>query len=177
VSKQERKGLCRVVDSRKLTPEASLHAAQNERLPVRAVIQVLFSEQAKLNRQVDWSGSFSLRSPNGGLDPPGRCLSKREMNAQQVEIRKLKEDVCRLQNQLNAMKVQMERLVVKKKGLFKWKMLGMPTFGRNVGGVERIEQEEEEAERETGFGRQTPMDMKTSLVKSKIPQKWRKSMS
>jgi hypothetical protein len=52
VSKQERKSLCRLIDSKKLTPEASLHAAQNERLPaVRSVIQVLFSEQTKLNRQ------------------------------------------------------------------------------------------------------------------------------
>lgn len=173
MSKQERKGLCRLLDSRKLTPEASLHAAQNERLPVRAVIQVIFSEQAKLNRQVDWSGSFSLRSPNGGLDP--RCLSKREMNAQQLEIRKLKEEVNKLQNQLNGMKVQVERLAAKKKGLFKWKRLGMPTFGRNVGGVERMEEEEEEAEREVGFGRETPM--KTSVVKSRPPHKWRNSMS
>ncbi|CAJ1955144.1 unnamed protein product [Sphenostylis stenocarpa] len=178
VTKQERKGLCRLLDSRKLTPEASLHAAQNERLPVRAVIQVLFSEQTILNRQVDWSGSFSLRSPNGGgHDPLGRCLSKREMNAQQLEIRKLKEDVYRLQNQLNAMKLQMERLAVKKKGLFKWKRFGMPTFSRNVGEVEKIEEEEEEAEREVGCGRQTPKDTKTSLVKSKTHHKWRKSLS
>ncbi|RDX90603.1 Coleoptile phototropism protein 1, partial [Mucuna pruriens] len=179
VSKQERKGLCRLLDSRKLTPEASLHAAQNERLPVRAVIQVLFSEQTKLNRQIDWSGSFSgLRSPNGGLDPPARCLSKREMNAQQMEIRKLKEDVYRLQSQLNGMQVQMERLAARKKGIFKWKRFGMPIFSRSVGEVEKIEEEEEEeAEREVGFGRQTPMDMKTSLVKSRTAHKWRKSMS
>ncbi|NP_001304457.1 root phototropism protein 3-like [Glycine max] len=179
VSKQERKGLCRLLDSRKLTTEASLHAAQNERLPVRAVIQVLFSEQTKLNRHIDWSGSFSsLRSPNGGLDPPGRCLSKRETNAQQMEIRKLKEDVYRLQSQFNAMQGQMERMAAKKKGLFKWRKFGMPTFSRNVGEVEKIEEEEgeEEAEREVGFGRQTPMDMKTSLVK-RTPHKWRKSMS
>lgn len=179
MSKQERKGLCRLLDSRKLTTEASLHAAQNERLPVRAVIQVLFSEQTKLNRHIDWSGSFSsLRSPNGGLDPPGRCLSKRETNAQQMEIRKLKEDVYRLQSQFNAMQGQMERMAAKKKGLFKWRKFGMPTFSRNVGEVEKIEEEEEEeeAEREVGFGRQTPMDMKTSLVK-RTPHKWRKSMS
>ncbi|XP_061347097.1 root phototropism protein 3-like [Gastrolobium bilobum] len=176
VSKQERKGLCRLIDSRKLTPEASLHAAQNERLPVRAVIQVLFSEQTKLNRHIDWSGSFSgLRSPNGWFDPQTtRCLSKREMNAQQMEIRKLKEDVYRLQSQCNAMQVQMERMVEKKKGFFKWKRFGMPAFSKSLGGVERMV---EEAEKEVGFGRQTPMDMKTSLVKDRTPHKWRKSMS
>lgn len=169
MSKQERKGLCRLIDSRKLTPEASLHAAQNERLPVRAVIQVLLSEQNKLNRHIDWSGSFSgLRSPNGGFDPLTRCLSKREINSQQMEIRKLKEDVYRLQSQCNAMQVQMERMVVeRKKGFFKWKKFGVSAFSQSMGGVEKIEEEE-------GFGRQTPMDMKSSLVKGR---KWRKSMS
>jgi len=72
---------------------ASIHAAQNERLPaVRAVIQVFFSEQTKLNRHIDWSASFSsLRSPSvydGVFDRPARCLSKREMNTQQMEIKK-----------------------------------------------------------------------------------------
>ncbi|KAE9588033.1 hypothetical protein Lal_00002898 [Lupinus albus] len=163
VSKQERKGLCRLIDSRKLTPEASLHAAQNERLPVRAVIQVLFSEQTKINHNLDWRSSF-----NGStFDPPTRCLSKREMNVQQMEIRKLKEDVYRLQSQCNAMQVQMEKMMVeRKKGFFKWKKFG---FSKGVEAVEKIEDEE--------FGRQTPTDMSTSLVKGRIPHKWRNSMS
>ncbi|XP_021638772.2 root phototropism protein 3 [Hevea brasiliensis] len=79
LTKRERKILCRLIDSRKLSPEASIHAAQNERLPVRAVIQVLFAEQTKLSRHVDWSESFnSNRSPNPSvLDHPGRCFSNR----------------------------------------------------------------------------------------------------
>lgn len=142
-----------MIDSRKLTPEASLHAAQNERLPVRAVIQVLFSEQTKLNRHMDWSGSFSsLRSPIGGaFDPPTRCFSKREMNAQQMEIKKLREDVYRLQSQCSVMQAQMERMAEKKKGFFKWKKLA---FSKSA--VEKVEQEAQ-SEREVGFGRQTPM--------------------
>lgn len=177
VSKQERKSLCRLIDSRKLTPEASLHAAQNERLPVRAVIQVLFSEQTKLNRYVDWSASFSsLRSPSGYggvLDPQARCLSKREMNTQQMEIKKLKEDVYRLQSQCNVMQAQMDKMAEKKKSFFKWKKLA---FIKSIGETENVEQDE--AETEFGFGRQTPMDMKTStVVKSRTPHKWRKSLS
>ncbi|KAL5756307.1 hypothetical protein ACOSQ2_021053 [Xanthoceras sorbifolium] len=180
VSKQERKLLCRLIDSRKLSPEASLHAAQNERLPVRAVIQVLFSEQTKLNRQLDWSsGSFSgTRSPNiAGLEPPVRCLSKREMNAQQMEIKKLREDIMRLQSQCNAMQAQMERIAEKKKGFFKWKKLGlMPSFKSNLSVVEKVEEGEREGE--VGFGRQIPMDIKTKLVRGRAtPSKWRKSMS
>ncbi|KAK7402319.1 hypothetical protein VNO78_14498 [Psophocarpus tetragonolobus] len=156
VSKQERKEVCRLLDSRKLTAEASVHAVQNERLPVRAVIQVVLSEQSKVKQQ-EWSWS-GLRSPSG------RCLSisKREMNAQQMEIRKLKEDVYRLQSQFSAMQVQMERLLARRKGLFKWKRFEMPIFSTNVG-------EEEEA--------QAQKDIKTSLVKTRTPHKWTKSMS
>ncbi|XP_023901250.1 coleoptile phototropism protein 1 [Quercus suber] len=173
-SKQERKNLCRLIDSRKLSPEASLHAAQNERLPVRAVIQVIFSEQSKLSRPVDWSGSFSgTRSPNPGLEAPTRCHSKREMMSQQMEIRKLKDDVLRLQCHCNSMQAQLERLMEKKKGIFKWKMFGMPSI-KNVSVVETTEEGHEE---EVGFGRQTPMDMKTKLVKRRNHPKWRKSMS
>lgn len=176
-SKQERKTLCRLMDSRKLSPDASLHAAQNERLPVRAVIQVLFSEQTKLSRQIDWSGSFSsTRSPNpaaSGLEQQARCMSKREMAAQQIEIRRLKEEVMRLQSQCNSMQSHIERLLEKNKkggsGLFKWRKFGiMPSFKNSV----KIEEGYEE---ENGFGRQTPM-LKAKLVR-RTPPKWRKSMS
>ncbi|CAM8912734.1 unnamed protein product [Rhodiola kirilowii] len=47
LNKSERKRLCRVLDCKKLSMEACIHAAQNERLPLRVVVQVLFYEQAR----------------------------------------------------------------------------------------------------------------------------------
>ncbi|XP_047959615.1 coleoptile phototropism protein 1 [Salvia hispanica] len=125
LSKQERKNLCMLMESRKLSTEACLHAAQNERLPVRAVIRVLLSEQDKLSKHMDWSGS--LRSPGVGLAAPARCLSKREVR-QQIEIRRLKEDVAILQGQCLIMERQIEKLLEKKKGYFSWKRLGGTVF-------------------------------------------------
>ncbi|KAH1144933.1 hypothetical protein GLYMA_15G011600v4 [Glycine max] len=91
-------------------PSHARAAADGLYRAIDTYLKVLFSEQTKLHCHIDWSGSFnSLRSPNGGLDPPGRCLSKREMNAQQMEIRKLKEDVYRLQSQFNSMQVQKKK--------------------------------------------------------------------
>ncbi|XP_034695394.1 coleoptile phototropism protein 1 [Vitis riparia] len=185
VSKQDRKVLCRIIDSRKLSPEASFHAAHNERLPVRAVIQVLLSEQTKLTRQLDWSGSFSgTRSPKPGvLEHPSRCPSKREISSQQAEIRRLREEVRRLQGQCSAMQGQIERLLEKKKGLFKWKKLVMPSFrstGVDAGSIGEKIQGREEGEGEAAFGQQTPLDFKitkTRLVRGKTPPKWRNSLS
>ncbi|XP_075512603.1 root phototropism protein 3-like [Primulina tabacum] len=173
VSKQDRTRLCSLIDSRKLSSEASLHAAQNERLPVRAVIQVLLSEQSKVTRHMEWSGSLSVaRSPGiPGLELPARCLSKREMNVQQMEIKRLKEDVLRLQSQCMAMERQIEKMLEKKKqgGYFSWKKLGFPVFRPNkVGGVVR--------EGELVVGVKTAGDTKPRLVRGRTSTKWRKSV-
>ena len=40
------------MDCQKLTLEACTHAAQNERLPLRAVVQVLFFEQLQLRHAI-----------------------------------------------------------------------------------------------------------------------------
>ncbi|KAK3026110.1 hypothetical protein RJ639_040782 [Escallonia herrerae] len=177
-SKQERKTLCRLIDSRKLSPDASLHAAQNERLPVRSVIQVLLSEQSKLNRHLDWSGSFSAtKSPNLCLDhPPGRCHSEHEMTTQKLEIRKLKDDVLRLQSQCFSLQGKMERLVLeKRKGFFSWKKLGLMPSLKSSGVANKIEKGEIRSE--IGYGRQTPIDTKGRLVRGKTSTSWRKSIS
>lgn len=54
-----------MLDCQKLTLEACTHAAQNERLPLRAVIQVLFFEQLQLRHAV--AGTFM--SADAGGDP------------------------------------------------------------------------------------------------------------
>ena len=119
-SKEERRSLCRLIDARKLSAEAAAHAVQNDRLPVRCVVQVLFLSEhggggggAKLShhRLAEWTGgSFrdlqQIRSPAPALDLPSaavvatgaRCPSKREVvAAQHHELRRLREDVARLQ--------------------------------------------------------------------------------
>ncbi|XP_066345561.1 BTB/POZ domain-containing protein At1g67900-like isoform X1 [Miscanthus floridulus] len=47
MDKGSRKKLCRVLNCRKLSETASMHAAQNELLPLRVVVQVLFFENAR----------------------------------------------------------------------------------------------------------------------------------
>ncbi|XP_055803786.1 BTB/POZ domain-containing protein SR1IP1-like [Solanum dulcamara] len=45
----ERKKVCGVMDCQKLSREACAHAAQNDRLPVQTVVQVLYYEQQRLH--------------------------------------------------------------------------------------------------------------------------------
>lgn len=52
LSKSERRQLCRILDCKKLSMEACMHAAQNEFLPLRVIVQVLFYEHAKSSSQV-----------------------------------------------------------------------------------------------------------------------------
>ncbi|KAK4476979.1 hypothetical protein RD792_016180, partial [Penstemon davidsonii] len=47
ISKSERKKICRLMDCKKLSADACMHAVQNERLPLRIVVQVLFFEQVR----------------------------------------------------------------------------------------------------------------------------------
>ncbi|KVH95660.1 BTB/POZ fold, partial [Cynara cardunculus var. scolymus] len=47
LNKSERKHLCRSLNCKRLSMEACMHAAQNELLPLRVVVQVLFFEQAR----------------------------------------------------------------------------------------------------------------------------------
>ncbi|CAO2042687.1 unnamed protein product [Urochloa humidicola] len=58
MDKSSRKKLCRVLNCRKLSDTASMHAAQNDLLPLRVVVQVLFFENARAasSRVVTGSG-------------------------------------------------------------------------------------------------------------------------
>ncbi|KAL0907124.1 hypothetical protein M5K25_025668 [Dendrobium thyrsiflorum] len=47
LSKGEKKKLCRLMDCKKLSADASAHAVQNESLPLRVVVQVLYFEQLR----------------------------------------------------------------------------------------------------------------------------------
>ncbi|KAK1275136.1 BTB/POZ domain-containing protein NPY2 [Acorus gramineus] len=62
LSKSERKKICALMDCRELSVDACTHAVQNERLPLRVVVQVLFFEQAR----VSTSPTPNVHPQNGG---------------------------------------------------------------------------------------------------------------
>ncbi|KAI3431045.1 uncharacterized protein J3R85_008110 [Psidium guajava] len=78
ITKSERKRICKLMDCKKLSVEACMHAVQNERLPLRVVVQVLFFEQVRVAAS---SGSStpdlpkSLRELNNGSHGSSRSAT------------------------------------------------------------------------------------------------------
>lgn len=72
LSKSEKKKLCGLMDCKQLSQDACMHAVQNERLPLRVVVQVLFFEQVR-------ASIASARSdPSSELPSAVRSLLPRE---------------------------------------------------------------------------------------------------
>ncbi|KZV24969.1 BTB/POZ domain-containing protein-like [Dorcoceras hygrometricum] len=61
LSDMDKKKVCSTMDCQKLSREACAHAAQNDRLPVQTVVQVLYYEQQRLREAM--AGSQSTESP------------------------------------------------------------------------------------------------------------------
>ncbi|KAJ8500204.1 hypothetical protein OPV22_010756 [Ensete ventricosum] len=58
LTKAERKRLCRMIDCRKLSPEALADAIANDQLPLRTIVQLLFVEQERVG-----AGGGSQQAP------------------------------------------------------------------------------------------------------------------
>ncbi|TKY51592.1 BTB/POZ domain-containing protein [Spatholobus suberectus] len=128
----EKEEICRLVNYQKLSLEASTHAAQNERLPLRVVVQVLFFEQLKLRTSVaGWffasdnvensqnlSANLALIR-NDGNTPPNPVLAFDNM----------KERVAELEKECLSMKQDLEKMM-KSKG--SWNMILKKLGGKLV---------------------------------------------
>lgn len=96
LSKTDRKKICGLMDVKKLTMDASMHAAQNERLPLRVVVQVLFFEQIRTS-----AGARSINNHH-------RDASRSTTNTDE-ELEKLAVENCKsLKNQMSQMKLNEE---------------------------------------------------------------------
>ncbi|CAM8918913.1 unnamed protein product [Rhodiola kirilowii] len=115
ISKSEKKRLCRLMDCKKLSVDACTHAVQNERLPVRVVVQVLFFEQVRAANSSTSTGANTpeLHRSIQGLVPESHGSSRsattntdEEWNAvpTALEIKALKSEIqsLRLANEKNS---------------------------------------------------------------------------
>lgn len=103
----DKKRICKIIDFQKLSPEAGAHAAQNERLPLQSIVQVLYFEQLRLRNSLCSSYPDdepkplhqSWRINSGALSA---ALSPRDNYASlRRENRELKLELARLRMRLN----------------------------------------------------------------------------
>lgn len=90
VSEGERKNICARMDCGKLTQEACKHAAQNERLPVQVVVQVLYFEQMRLKNAMGGSMEAEAPAQGGALAVPDYaavCKENRELKLEMARMR------------------------------------------------------------------------------------------
>lgn len=93
LSDMERKNICSLMDCQKLSPEACAHAAQNHRLPVQTVVQVLYYKQQRLLDTMDGDlisvEPTALSSNNEALTDELSCLKKENQDLK-FELLKMK---------------------------------------------------------------------------------------
>ncbi|XP_055808910.1 BTB/POZ domain-containing protein DOT3 [Solanum dulcamara] len=95
LSEPERRRLCKIMDCGKLSLDGCMHAAQNERLPMRIIIQVLLSEQVKMRAAVQ--GKDIIESDDN-LDRENRWSStKNEVKSLREELENVKMQMAELQ--------------------------------------------------------------------------------
>jgi uncharacterized small protein (DUF1192 family) len=125
------------MNCQKLSLEACTHAAQNERLPLRVVVQVLYFEQLRLRTSVaSWffvsdnnnavdQGSQSSHRKSGGGDEIDFAASSEdndddeavvytpgssEQQASTMSVQEIRERVVELEGECSSMRQEMHRL-------------------------------------------------------------------
>ncbi|KAJ6791815.1 root phototropism protein 3-like [Iris pallida] len=132
LTEHERKELCRVVDCRKLSADACTHASQNERLPLRVVVQVLFSEQVKISNAFansslqEEAGDVRRRQPVASStgkqlleETPqsfqeGWAAAKKDIDTLKFELESAKAKYLELQNDMDALQTEFDKMTPSK---------------------------------------------------------------
>lgn len=182
LTEHERKRLCRVMDCQKLSIDACMHAAQNERLPLRVVVQVLFSEQVKISNAI--AGS-SLKEGGGGgggeshyqpLIPNRKTLlegtpqsfqegwatAKKDINTLKFELDTVKAKYLELQSDMETMQKQFDKLTKPTKQASPW-----------TAGWKKLGKLTKAPDQHNDVG----PEMAAADVTRKIPRRWRNSIS
>ncbi|XP_010941534.1 BTB/POZ domain-containing protein At1g30440 isoform X1 [Elaeis guineensis] len=125
LTESEREELCRLMDCQKLSLEACTHAAQNERLPLRVVVQVLFFEQLQLRTSI--AGCLLVSDNLDGSRPLGSGLplsgegggwasAVRENQVLKVGMDSMRMRVSELEKECSSMREEIEKLALGRKG-------------------------------------------------------------
>ncbi|XP_075475156.1 BTB/POZ domain-containing protein SR1IP1-like [Primulina tabacum] len=105
LSDMEKKKVCSIMDCQKLSREACAHTAQNDRLPVQTVVQVLFHEQQRLREATDASRSTESPALSATLNPSTVDIHPvgDEASSLRRENQDLKQELVKMKKRLDEM--------------------------------------------------------------------------
>jgi len=104
------------MNCQKFSLEASTHAAQNERLPLRVIVQVLFFEQLRLRTSVSGWFFVSEKLDNSQNLSGNLALARNDLHPQagaihgRIMVDDMKERVSELEKECLSMKQEIEKL-------------------------------------------------------------------
>ncbi|CAN0862068.1 BTB/POZ domain-containing protein DOT3 [Linum grandiflorum] len=137
LSEHDRKRVCRLMNCERLSVDACMHAAQNDRLPVRTVIQVLFTEQVKLRAAMQRKDSGG--SGNISEQEVHQTETKSEIMTLKAELENVKTRMAELQKDYLELQHEYAKLNNKHKNTLAWgwkKIRTSSLFHRKVDEVE-----------------------------------------
>ncbi|XVE72766.1 hypothetical protein DITRI_Ditri11bG0065200 [Diplodiscus trichospermus] len=134
----DKKKLCKLIDFQKLSQEAGAHAAQNERLPLQSIVQVLYFEQLRLRNALccsyadddpkplhHQSWRISSGALSAAMSPKDNYASLRREN------RELKLELARLRMRLNDL--EKEHVCMKRDMVKSHSRKFMSSFSKKIG--------------------------------------------
>lgn len=112
LSDMERKKVCSLMDCQKLSREACAHAAQNDRLPVQTVVQVLYHEQQRLRDVMDGGGLVGA----AGAESPG-LVSRAKLFSEEFQQPVVPDELSMLRRENEDLKMELVKMKMRVKEL------------------------------------------------------------
>ncbi|XP_043721500.1 BTB/POZ domain-containing protein DOT3-like isoform X2 [Telopea speciosissima] len=117
ITEHDRWRLCKLMDCAKLSLDACMHAAQNDRLPLRTIIQVLFSEQLKVREAIQKKEPV----PNEITEQESRWTSaEKKIETTKAELEMVKTMLQEMQKDYYELQQEWEKLNIKQKSVSSW---------------------------------------------------------
>lgn len=119
----EKEQVCKVLDFRKMSPEACEHAAKNERLPLRVVVQVLFMAQLQLRDTIltkemkDYDHDKLKKEEEYNNDDEEVRLELEKMS---IKVKKLEKDCHLMKKEISSSSGCSSKQSVKKEKVSMW---------------------------------------------------------
>ncbi|XP_022739752.1 BTB/POZ domain-containing protein DOT3-like [Durio zibethinus] len=120
LSEHDRRRLCKIMNCEKLSFDACMHAAQNDRLPLRTVVQVLFSEQAKM--RMEMHGKEPVTRGDNSEQEEHRPSTNTEIKNLKSELENVKTKMTELQNDYSELQQEYEKICSKHKNALGWSL-------------------------------------------------------